>query len=96
VVNVGQRTGLYRTIERLEEGGLVAVRATGRDQQYPERTVYEITDAGRAATRAAARVRRKTSACRGCRAALTSAHITSLVAQLRCPFTVVSRTQGRG
>jgi DNA-binding PadR family transcriptional regulator len=51
VVNVGQRTGLYRTIERLEEGGLVTVRATGRDQQYPERTVYEITDAGRAATR---------------------------------------------
>ena len=46
VVNVGQRTALYRTIERLEEGGLVAVRGTGRDQQYPERTVYEITDAG--------------------------------------------------
>jgi DNA-binding PadR family transcriptional regulator len=51
VVNVGQRTALYRTIERLEEGGLVTVRGTGRDQQYPERTVYEITDAGRAATR---------------------------------------------
>ncbi len=51
VVNVGQRTALYRTIERLEECGLVAVRGTGRDQQYPERTVYEITDAGRAATR---------------------------------------------
>ena len=51
VVNVGQRTSLYRTIERLEETGLVAVLATGRDQQYPERTVYEITDAGRAATR---------------------------------------------
>lgn len=51
VVNVGQRTGLYRTIERLEAGGLVAVRGTGRDQQYPERTVYEITDTGRAVTR---------------------------------------------
>lgn len=51
VVNVGQRAGLYRTIERLEAGGLVAVRETGRDQQYPERTVYEITDAGRAVTR---------------------------------------------
>jgi DNA-binding PadR family transcriptional regulator len=51
VVNVGQRTSLYRTIERLEESGLVAVRTTGRDQQYPERTIYEITDAGRAATR---------------------------------------------
>ena len=51
VVNVGQRTALYRIIERLEEAGLVAVRGTGRDQQYPERTVYEITGAGRAATR---------------------------------------------
>jgi len=51
VVNVGQRTSLYRTIDRLEESGLVAIRTTDRDQQYPERTVYEITDAGRAATR---------------------------------------------
>ncbi|QHC22675.1 PadR family transcriptional regulator [Streptomyces sp. GS7] len=51
VVNVGQRAGLYRTIERLLAGGLIAVRQTERDQQYPERTVYEVTDAGRAATR---------------------------------------------
>ncbi|MEU9403115.1 PadR family transcriptional regulator [Streptomyces sp. SID4985] len=51
VVNVGQRAGLYRTIERLREAGLIAVRQTERDQQYPERTVYEITDAGRAVTR---------------------------------------------
>ncbi|MGF6882007.1 DNA-binding PadR family transcriptional regulator [Nocardia sp. GAS34] len=49
VVNVGQRAALYKTIARLQEAGLVAVRETGRDQQYPERTVYEITDAGRAA-----------------------------------------------
>ncbi|MBB5917741.1 DNA-binding PadR family transcriptional regulator [Nocardia transvalensis] len=49
VVNVGQRAQLYKTIARLQEAGLVAVRATDRDQQYPERTVYEITDAGRAA-----------------------------------------------
>jgi DNA-binding PadR family transcriptional regulator len=47
VVNVGQRAGLYRTIDRLLAAGLVAVRETGRDQQYPERTVYELTDAGR-------------------------------------------------
>ncbi|MTE11710.1 PadR family transcriptional regulator [Nocardia aurantiaca] len=47
VVNVGQRAQLYKTIARLQEAGLVAVRETGRDQQYPERTVYEITDAGR-------------------------------------------------
>ncbi|GAB2566395.1 PadR family transcriptional regulator [Nocardia heshunensis] len=49
VVNVGQRAQLYKTIARLQEAGLVSVRETGRDQQYPERTVYEITDAGRAA-----------------------------------------------
>lgn len=51
VVNVGHRAGLYRTIERLQGGGLIAVRHTERDQQYPERTVYEVTDAGRATTR---------------------------------------------
>lgn len=49
VVNVSQRAALYKTIGRLQEAGLVTVRETGRDQQYPERTVYEITDAGRAA-----------------------------------------------
>jgi DNA-binding PadR family transcriptional regulator len=49
VVNVSQRAALYKTIARLQEAGLVAVRETGRDQQYPERTIYEITDAGRAA-----------------------------------------------
>jgi len=51
VVNVGQRAGLYRTIDRLLAAGLVRVRETERDQLYPERTVYEITDAGRAAAR---------------------------------------------
>jgi len=47
VVNVGQRAGLYKTMERLLAAGLIAVRETGRDQQYPERTVYELTDMGR-------------------------------------------------
>lgn len=51
VVNVGQRASLYRTIDRLLTAGLVAVRETGRDQQYPERTVYELTDAGRSTMR---------------------------------------------
>src|SRR6186713_3038883 len=51
VVNVGQRTNLYRTINRLEAAGLIAVRHTERDQQFPERTVYELTDAGRRASR---------------------------------------------
>ena len=46
VVNVGQRANLYKTIERLRDAGLIAVRATERDQRFPERTVYELTDAG--------------------------------------------------
>ncbi|HEY3514920.1 MULTISPECIES: PadR family transcriptional regulator [Kribbella] len=47
VVNVGQRTSLYRMIVRLEEAGLIAAGATERDERYPERTVYHLTDAGR-------------------------------------------------
>jgi DNA-binding PadR family transcriptional regulator len=47
VVNVSQRASLYRTIDRLHTEGLIAVRETERDQAYPERTVYELTDAGR-------------------------------------------------
>ncbi|MET7685930.1 helix-turn-helix transcriptional regulator [Streptomyces sp. NPDC005423] len=52
VVNVRQRASLYRTIERLNGDGLIAVRETGRDQQYPERTVYEVTGTGRETARA--------------------------------------------
>jgi DNA-binding PadR family transcriptional regulator len=51
VINVEQRTSLYRTIERLLAAGLIAVRETGRDPRYPERTVYELTDAGRQTAR---------------------------------------------
>ncbi len=51
VVNVRQRSGLYRTIERLHEAGLVEVHATEREEQRPERTVYAITDAGEAVLR---------------------------------------------
>jgi DNA-binding PadR family transcriptional regulator len=51
VVNIGQRAGLYKTMERLLTAGLITVRETGRDQQYPERTVYEVTDAGRETAR---------------------------------------------
>jgi len=47
VVNVEQRASLYKTIRRLHEAGLIAVRQTERDQQYPERTVYELTEDGR-------------------------------------------------
>jgi DNA-binding PadR family transcriptional regulator len=47
VVNVGHRANLYKTIKRLHDAGLITVRNTERDQQYPERTVYELTDKGR-------------------------------------------------
>lgn len=47
VVNIGQRANLYKTIKRLHEAGLIAVRQTERSQQYPERTVYELTEEGR-------------------------------------------------
>lgn len=47
VVNVRQRNSLYQTIDRLLRGDLIAVRETERDGAFPERTIYEITDAGR-------------------------------------------------
>ena len=51
VVNVGQRTSLYRMIVRLEEAGLITAGATERDERYPERTVYHLTEDGRAVCR---------------------------------------------
>jgi DNA-binding PadR family transcriptional regulator len=47
VVNVGQRANLYKTIKRLHDAGFIAVHQTERDQGYPERTVYELTEDGR-------------------------------------------------
>ncbi|HUX71355.1 MAG TPA: PadR family transcriptional regulator [Cellulomonadaceae bacterium] len=51
VVNVGQRASLYRIIDRLEAAGLIASGETRRDERYPERTTYRLTDSGRAASR---------------------------------------------
>ncbi len=51
VINVGQRSTLYKMINRLCEAGLVAVHGTSRDQLYPERTSYELTEAGGATAR---------------------------------------------
>lgn len=51
VVNVGQRATLYKTINRLTEAGLIEVHETTRDHLYPERTTYQLTDAGRTASR---------------------------------------------
>jgi DNA-binding PadR family transcriptional regulator len=46
VANVAQRNSVYQTIERLQRAGLIRVRDTGRDERRPERTTYELTDAG--------------------------------------------------
>jgi DNA-binding PadR family transcriptional regulator len=47
VINVGQRATLYKMITRLGEAGLIRPIGTTRDHAYPERTSYELTDAGR-------------------------------------------------
>jgi DNA-binding PadR family transcriptional regulator len=49
VVNVGQRSQLYKTIDRLERDGLLAEHAVEREATRPERTVYTATEAGRRA-----------------------------------------------
>lgn len=46
VVNVGQRVSLYRTIERLDAAGLLAVHEHQRGDRFPDRTVYKLTDEG--------------------------------------------------
>jgi DNA-binding PadR family transcriptional regulator len=48
VVNLRARASLYQTIERLVRLGLVEVAETVRQEGYPDRVVYAITDAGRA------------------------------------------------
>ena len=49
VANVAQRNSVYQTIDALERAGLIAVRGTSREENRPERTVYEATPAGRSA-----------------------------------------------
>jgi len=51
IANVAQRNSVYQTIDRLLRAELIAVRETARDERRPERTVYEITEAGRDALR---------------------------------------------
>ncbi|NIJ14419.1 DNA-binding PadR family transcriptional regulator [Saccharomonospora amisosensis] len=46
IANVAQRNSVYQTIDRLLRLELIAVRETARDERRPERTVYQITDAG--------------------------------------------------
>ncbi|HJP78161.1 MAG TPA: PadR family transcriptional regulator [Pseudonocardiaceae bacterium] len=51
VINISQRATVYKTVTRLAAAGLIAVRQTERDQQYPERTLYELTGEGRTTLR---------------------------------------------
>jgi DNA-binding PadR family transcriptional regulator len=48
VVNVRSRASLYQAIERLVRLGLVEVSERVEGASHPDRTVYAITDAGRA------------------------------------------------
>src|SRR5215207_6628499 len=47
VVNVRQRASVYQTIDRLHRLGLIVLREITREEKWPERTVYELTDEGR-------------------------------------------------
>jgi DNA-binding PadR family transcriptional regulator len=49
VVNVRGRASIYQAIDRLLRLGLIQVRESGRVDNRPERTVYEITEQGREA-----------------------------------------------
>jgi DNA-binding PadR family transcriptional regulator len=51
IANVAARNSVYQTIDRLLRAELIAVRETSRDERRPERTVYELTDAGFTALR---------------------------------------------
>lgn len=51
IANVAARNSVYQTIGRLLRAELIAVRETARDERRPERTVYEITEAGWGALR---------------------------------------------
>ncbi len=46
VINVQRRGSLYQTIGQLERAKLIRVRETIREQNRPDRTIYELTDAG--------------------------------------------------
>jgi DNA-binding PadR family transcriptional regulator len=46
VINVRQRASLYQTIDRLLRAGLIAIREVEREEKWPERTIYELTEQG--------------------------------------------------
>ncbi|HET6532584.1 MAG TPA: PadR family transcriptional regulator [Actinoplanes sp.] len=51
LVNVAQRNSVYQALDRLVREGLARPAGTTRDRGRPERTTYEITDAGAVALR---------------------------------------------
>lgn len=46
VIKVEQRASLYQTISQLLRAGLIAFWETERQEGFPERTVYKLTDQG--------------------------------------------------
>src|SRR5260221_9680354 len=46
VINVEQRASLYQTISQLLNAGLIVVSETAREEGFPERTVYKLTEKG--------------------------------------------------
>jgi len=51
LVNVAQRNSVYQALDRLVRDGLARPASTTREGGRPERTVYEITEAGAATMR---------------------------------------------
>src|SRR3954470_19750036 len=47
VINVRQRASLYQTIDRLLRAKLIIVKGIAREEKWPERTIYAITEHGR-------------------------------------------------
>lgn len=47
IVNIAQRNSVYQTLDRLLRAGLIEVRGTSREENRPERTVYQTTAEGR-------------------------------------------------
>jgi DNA-binding PadR family transcriptional regulator len=47
IANVAQRNSVYQTIAALSRAELITIRETSRDERWPERTVYEVTEEGR-------------------------------------------------
>ncbi len=46
VINVAQRASLYQTINQLLRAGLITFWETERQEGFPERTIYKLTEAG--------------------------------------------------